>query len=195
MAGDLFKAYRANSVDGVLGPVNPHFDESAPKWVIKGKFYDRRFIRPGVSSPGMRDAQGTCCWGSTSSRNLSGPFRREFRGEKIRTSSEELIESGYVFIWCGEAAAYEVVPPARWKRTFMLRRALLRGAMARLSRTATLSLSRNHSSRIHLYRGAASCADVGNTDLWPILVQTLRSLGQASCGFGVNAIREPYVTE
>ena len=38
-----------------------------------------------------------------------------------------MIENGYVFVWCNEALAYEVVPPVRWKRGFMLRRALLRG--------------------------------------------------------------------
>jgi hypothetical protein len=30
-------------------------------------------------------------------------------------------------MWCDEAAVHEVVPPSRWKRRFMLSRALLRG--------------------------------------------------------------------
>src|SRR5439155_22310852 len=41
-----------------------------------------------------------------------------------------MIERGYVFIWCNEAVAYEVVSPVRWKRSFMLRRGLLCGRAA-----------------------------------------------------------------
>ena len=41
-----------------------------------------------------------------------------------------MIDDGRVFIWCNEAVAYESVPPSRWKRSFMIRRALLRGKMA-----------------------------------------------------------------
>ena len=38
-----------------------------------------------------------------------------------------MIAKGHVFIWCDEAAAYEVVPPARWKRSFLVRQAMSRG--------------------------------------------------------------------
>ena len=37
----LFKTIRENSVDGVLGPVNPRFEDGAPQWVIDGGFYNR----------------------------------------------------------------------------------------------------------------------------------------------------------
>src|SRR5207244_3881679 len=46
-----------------------------------------------------------------------------------------MIDKGHKFIWCGEAVVYEVVPPIRWKRTFMLRRALLRGTVSVLQPT------------------------------------------------------------
>ncbi len=38
------------------------------------------------------------------------------------------MEKGRCFVWCNEAVAYEVVPPARCTRTYLLRRALLRGS-------------------------------------------------------------------
>jgi hypothetical protein len=37
------------------------------------------------------------------------------------------IERGHCFIWCDEAVVFEVVPPSRWSRRFMIHRALLRG--------------------------------------------------------------------
>ena len=37
----LFHALREYDADGVLAPVNPHFDQGAPQWVVKGGFYDR----------------------------------------------------------------------------------------------------------------------------------------------------------
>jgi succinoglycan biosynthesis protein ExoM len=38
-----------------------------------------------------------------------------------------MMASGHTFIWCDEAPAYETVPPHRWDRKFLLKRALLRG--------------------------------------------------------------------
>ena len=37
----LFNACNNYDVDGVLGPVRCHFDEEPPKWVVKGRFYER----------------------------------------------------------------------------------------------------------------------------------------------------------
>ena len=56
------------------------------------------------------------------------PFNPEFRQGEDQDFFRRMIDHGHVFIWCNEAVAYEVVPPIRWKRTFMLKRALLRGA-------------------------------------------------------------------
>ncbi len=38
-----------------------------------------------------------------------------------------MTRQGHVFRWCNEGAVYETVPPERWTRGYMLRRALLRG--------------------------------------------------------------------
>lgn len=39
-----------------------------------------------------------------------------------------LMDEGCVFIWCDEGVAYETVPSARCKRSYLLRRAMLRGS-------------------------------------------------------------------
>ena len=55
------------------------------------------------------------------------PFRPEFLTGEDQDFFRRMIDKGHVFVWCDEAIAYEVVPPMRWNRIFMLRRALLRG--------------------------------------------------------------------
>src|SRR5262249_8798701 len=39
-----------------------------------------------------------------------------------------MMSKGRKFIWCDEAVAYEIVPTSRCNRTYLLRRALLRGS-------------------------------------------------------------------
>jgi hypothetical protein len=43
-----------------------------------------------------------------------------------------MMAAGHRFAWCNEGAVYEVVPPARWRRRYFLKRALLRGQNERL---------------------------------------------------------------
>jgi hypothetical protein len=38
-----------------------------------------------------------------------------------------MMSLGHKFIWCNEAVVFEAVPPKRWKRTVMIKRALLAG--------------------------------------------------------------------
>src|SRR5207247_9507973 len=65
------------------------------------------------------------------------PFRREFgSGGEDRDFFRRMIATGHLFIWCNEAIAYEIVPAVRWKRSFMLRRALLRGKVSLVDRTS-----------------------------------------------------------
>jgi succinoglycan biosynthesis protein ExoM len=55
-------------------------------------------------------------------------FRPEFgTGGEDQDFFRRMIERGHVFIWCDEAAVYEVVPRHRWGKRFLLKRALLRG--------------------------------------------------------------------
>jgi succinoglycan biosynthesis protein ExoM len=56
------------------------------------------------------------------------PFNPEFgTGGEDKDFFMRMSERESVFVWCNEAAAYETVPPCRWTRSYMIRRALLRG--------------------------------------------------------------------
>jgi glycosyltransferase involved in cell wall biosynthesis len=124
----LIRALHAYRADGVLGPVYPRFDEAPPRWVVAGKFYERPTYPTG-SVIGWRQGRT----GNTLLRrnviNDPTPFRPEFVTGEDQDFFRRMIARGHVFVWCEEAAVHEFVPPIRWRRSFMVRRALLRGAV------------------------------------------------------------------
>src|SRR3989449_3947897 len=128
----LFTACNEYDVDGVLGPVKSHFDEEPPEWVVKGKFYERPTYPTGFVIDWRKGRTNNVLLNKRIFAAGEQPFRPEFRTGEDQDFFRRMIEKGHVFIWCNEAVAYEVVPPIRWKRTFMLRRALLQGTVSLL---------------------------------------------------------------
>jgi glycosyltransferase involved in cell wall biosynthesis len=125
---NLHKAISRHEADGVLGPVKPVFENPPPRWITRGHFFDKPRRRTGLL---LR-------WEQTSTANVmirrsileavAQPFRPEFgSGCEDLDFFKRMIERGRTFIWCDEAIVSEIVPPTRWKRRYLLRRALLRG--------------------------------------------------------------------
>lgn len=124
----FFKALERFKSDGVLGPVRPVFKQQPPAWITRGRF----FVKP-------RRATGLKLkWQQTSTANvlvrreilagLKDPFRREFgSGCEDLDFFRRMTAAGRTFVWCDEAIVSEIVPPTRWKRRYLFRRALLRG--------------------------------------------------------------------
>jgi glycosyltransferase involved in cell wall biosynthesis len=123
----LLKLCDKSGVAGVLGPVLPYFDDGAPQWVVKGKFYDRPQHRTGLVLDWAQTRTGNVLL----QRHLLTGDAQPFRAECVEGSDQEffkrMMQKGHTFIWCNEAVVYEVVPPRRWKRSFLLQRALFRG--------------------------------------------------------------------
>jgi succinoglycan biosynthesis protein ExoM len=116
------------AVDGVLGPVKPSFDHEPPEWLRRGRFCERPEHNTG-SELGWRETRtGNVMFRRQILQSLQEPFRREFgNGGEDQDFFKRMMEKGYRFIWCNEAVVYEVVPVERWTRSYMLKRALLRG--------------------------------------------------------------------
>jgi len=124
----LVKACSESGADGVLGPVRPHFDERPPPWIIRGGFCERAEHKTGTVMSWDRCRTGNVLFQRSILKGLTRPFNPEFgTGGEDKDFFMRLTQSGRVFIWCNEAAVYETVPPSRWKRSYMLKRALLRG--------------------------------------------------------------------
>lgn len=115
-------------VAGVLGPVRPHFEEPPPAWVIRGRFCERPEHETGFVMPWHECRTGNVLFKREILHGVDPVFLTEFgtAGGDVNFFWR-MMQRGHRFIWCNEAVVYEVVPPSRWRRRFMLSRALLRG--------------------------------------------------------------------
>jgi succinoglycan biosynthesis protein ExoM len=106
-----------------------------------------------------------------------------------------MIEKGHVFVWSDSAVAYEVVPPARWRRTYMLRKALLRGAMTVVNPTFGVRDIVKSAIAVPVYILALPVALVmGQHRFVELLVKLCDHLGKLLQLVDMNPVKEPYVT-
>jgi succinoglycan biosynthesis protein ExoM len=123
------KALTQTQASGVLGPVRPHFDCTPPSWVIKGRFCERPEHDTGFLVPLSECRTGNVVFKRGILEGLNPVFLPQFGtgGEDVNFFCR-MMERDHKFVWCNEAVVYETVPESRLTRTFMIRRALLRGA-------------------------------------------------------------------
>ncbi len=126
---NLFKAREEFGVDGVLGPVIPHFETDPPEWVKKGKFFERPTHATGFRMSWNECRTGNVLFSRDILKHLEVPFRSQFdtAGEDV-DFFRRLADKGCSFSWCNEAGVHELVPAARCSRSYLLKRALLRGS-------------------------------------------------------------------
>src|SRR5437773_1248060 len=192
----LFKACQEFKVDGVLGPVKPHFEQEPPKWVVQGKFYDRATYPTGYVIDWRKGRTGNVLLKREIFATGTSPFRSEFLSGEDQDFFRRMIERGHVFIWCDEALAYEVVPPIRWKTTFMLRRALLRGAASRIHPTSGAHAVLKSVVAVPIYLVALPLTIVlGQAIFMSCLIRLCDHLGRLLASVGLNPISDAYVTE
>ena len=127
---NLYKACDEFHADGVLGPVVPNYEMPPPKWLVRGKFYERPSHRTGEVLDWTNTRTGNVMLRREIFDNEENLFRREFgSGGEDRDFFRRMIAKGFRFVWCAEAPVYEAVTAVRCTRSFMLRRALLRGQL------------------------------------------------------------------
>jgi succinoglycan biosynthesis protein ExoM len=192
----LFKACNEYGVDGVLGPVKRHFDQEPPKWIVKGNFYERVVYPTGTILNKEEGRTGNVILNRRIFEGLEQPFRPEFRGGGDKEFFRRMIEAGYKFIWSADAVAYEVVPPVRWKRTFLLKRAFFRGAH--------VPLHPNFGPR-HVLKSLIAVPAytlilpfallLGQHCFIKFLVKLCDHLGMLLALLGITPMQQPYITE
>ena len=192
----LFQACQKYGADGVLGPVRPHFDEGTPGWVIQGKFYDRPSYKTGFVIDPTKGRTGNVLLKRGIFANIGEPFRAQFQSGEDQDFFRRVIERGHVFIWCEEAVAYEVVPPIRWKRSFMLKRALLRGGVSPLHPAFGVRDVLKSIIAVPAYAVALPFALVlGQHRFMTLLIKLCDHLGKLLACLGIRPIKVAYVTE
>lgn len=192
----LFRTLNERNVDGVLGPVKPDFERGAPKWVVKGKFYDRPSYPTGLVIDRQKGRTGNVLLKRRIFAADEPPFRPEFRTGEDQDFFGRMIQKGHVFIWCDEAVAYEVVPALRWKRGFMLRRALLQGSSSFLNPDRKGLYIAKSIICVPVYTATLPFALLlGHHRFMTLLVKLFDHLGKLLAVMGINAVKGEYVTE
>lgn len=192
----LFEACRRHSVDGVLGPVLPQFDEPPPQWVIKGQFYQRPTYPTGYVIDWRKGRTGNVLLSKRIFLGQTQPFNPEHLTGEDQEFFGRMIEEGYVFIWCDEALVFEVVPPVRWSRKFILKRTLFRGALSRIDRDFGSAQVLTSLLAVPIYIAILPLAVlVGQHKVMIYLEKLFYHVGRLVAVVGFTPIRTPYVTE
>ena len=125
----LLETQKKFDVEGVLGPVQPHFESDPPAWVRKGRFFDRPRHETGYKIHWELARTGNVLFRRNILEGVETPFRSMFdtAGEDV-DFFRRMMEKGCSFVWCNEAVVREFVPASRCNRSYLLKRALLRGS-------------------------------------------------------------------
>lgn len=192
----LYQACNEFSVDGVLGPVKPHFEVQPPRWVTESRLFDRPSYPTGFVIDWRKGRTGNVLLKSSVFPVGEQAFRPQFRTGEDQDFFRRVIQKGFEFIWCEEAEAGEVVPPIRWKCRFMLRKALLRGAVATVHPTFGMRDIGKSLVAVPVYTAALPFALImGFHRFMTLLVKIFDHLGALLSCVGINFIEDPYVIE
>jgi glycosyltransferase involved in cell wall biosynthesis len=192
----LFTECERRQVDGVLGPVKPHYEIQPPKWVLVGGFYDRQSYPTGLVIDGAKGRTGNVLFRKAIVEEESEPFRPKFRTGEDQDFFRRMISKGYVFTWCNEAMVYEWVPPIRWNRMFLLRRALLRGTMSVLHpNVGTKDVVKSIMAVPAYIVALPFTLLIGQGKFMQCLVSLFDHLGKLLALLGINPVTEQYVTK
>jgi succinoglycan biosynthesis protein ExoM len=192
---NLYKAIQHYKADGILGPVLPYFEISPPSWVLKGKFFER----PTPATGRVLDWQNTRTGNALLKKDLFIKNNMWFdpsysSGGEDRDFFRRMIAKGHTFIWYNEAPVFETVPPHRWDKKILIKRALLRGKMA-LNSVKSKPLSVIYSiAAIGIYSCFLPVSSIfGHHIFINYLIKTFDHIGKVAAFLGVNLIDEKYV--
>jgi YdjC-like protein/Glycosyl transferase family 2 len=192
----LLTTCRRYNVDGILGPVKRHFDEEPPSWLKKSSLYDRSVNPTGMQVEWKESRTGNVLLKREIVLNDPMPFRPEFRAGEDQDFFRRKIEEGRRFVWCAEAAVYEVIPPSRWTRLYYIRKALLQGSnAAKLPDCGPRKLLKSLIA-VPLYTLILPLALLaGQSCFMTLLVKLCDHTGKLLQVMKINPIREEYVSE
>jgi glycosyltransferase involved in cell wall biosynthesis len=192
----LFQTISSSAADGVLGPVPPQFDDATPRWVIDSKLFERK------SHPtGMILSWGQCRTGNVLlKRELFSRDSESFDPRCLSGEDQDFfrrkIAEGHTFIWCREAPAFEVVPATRWRRGFLVRRALFRGVFAQRNHGLQPARVLQALISVPVYVVLLPFAFVvGQARFMTCVFKLSYHVGRLCALLGFNPIQATYVTE
>lgn len=192
---NLYNAVNLYKSDGILGPVIPHYEKEPPEWVKKGRFFDRPSHPTGYLLGWKNTRSGNALLRRDIFRKVHKWFDPAFgSGGEDREFFKREIEKGRVFAWCNEASVYETVPPKRWQRTVLMKRALLRGKMAlNAAGSKPVSVLKSVVAAVIYTIILPLFMIAGQHVFMKYLIKTCDHLGKIMAFMGVDLVREKYV--
>jgi len=192
----LLKTLSEYQVDGVLGPVKPHFDAEPPRWVIEGGFHDRPMDPTGTRLDWSKCRTGNVLLKRQVFTQTEPPFRPECLTGEDQDFFRRMIAKGHAFVWCNEAVVYEAVPPARWTRGFLVRRALFRGVFSLRNHGFPVQRILQSVIAVPAYVAALPVALLfGQARFMKCVFKLSYHIGRLLAVVGVNPIGQNYVSE
>ena len=145
---NLYKALICFESDGVLGPVIPYFEKEPPKWILKGRVFERPIHLNGHLLDWNNTRTGNALLRREVFKEAHDWFDPVFgKGGEDQDFFARKIEAGHIFVWCNDAPVFETIPSERWEGTALLKKALVRGGMA---------LNAEKSKRMSVLKSAAA---------------------------------------
>jgi glycosyltransferase involved in cell wall biosynthesis len=196
---NLYRALVLFETDGVLGPVLPRYEVPPPSWVLRGRFFERATYYSGYFLNWWITRTGNCLLKRSLFKGPDGQFLPEFgSGGEDRDFFKRMIYRGHVFVWCAEAPVYEAVPPERWKKSIMLKRALLRGKMTYHARkTSPVNILGSFAAVLFYSTGLPFLllfSSVFGFDVFMrYLIRDCDHLGKIGALLGLDLVKERYI--
>jgi len=124
----LFTAMRKYNAAGVLGPVKARFVTPPPRWILKCKLFERPSFETGTILNWPDTRTGNVLLQQYLFEDKDSLFNPKIGHGEDKDFFRRMMGKGHAFVWCDEAAVYEIEPPERLKRSYFLKRALIRGS-------------------------------------------------------------------
>ncbi len=191
----LYKACDQFNADGVLGPVKPHFENEPPRWIIKGRLFERPSHRTGHVLKWDNTRTGNVLLKRKIFEDKENRFNKIFLTGEDRDFFKRMIKKGFLFVWCDAAPVYETVQPERWKRSFLLRRALFRGKVSLRNSSIGYTDILKSVVAVSIYAVALPFLFlIGQHIFMKYLIKTFDHIGRLLSFFGIDAIKDEYVS-
>ncbi|MEN6321066.1 MAG: glycosyltransferase [Syntrophaceae bacterium] len=126
----LYDTYKKFAADGVLGPVIPYYEGTPPDWLVKSDLCVRSSFQTGTvlsNSNYMRTGNVLFRKGILPDGELAFNPKLGRSGGEDANLFDRLLKRGYSFVWCDEARVFEHVPIERQKKSYLIKRAFIRG--------------------------------------------------------------------
>lgn len=193
---NLLRTCTRYDVDGVLGPVKRHLEPEAPAWLKKSSLYDRPVNPSGLQVKWRESRTGNVLIKHAVLKGADAPFRPEFRAGEDQDFFRRKMELGHRFVWSSNAVVHEVLPRARWKRSYYVRKAMMQGAFAaRQPDCGAVSVLKS-AIAVPLYAIALPFTLVaGQHRFMTLLTKLSDHTGKLLSKMHIHPIREEYVSE